>query len=56
MLVKNLVSVPGPPPFKNPGSAPGLLDDINYTYHLAIEIFLGWNAVTIPSVKRMHYW
>ena len=23
VLVKNLVSVPGPPPFKNPGSAPG---------------------------------
>ena len=22
VLVKNLVSVPGPPPFKNPGSAP----------------------------------
>ena len=24
VLVKNLVSVPGPPPFKNPGSAPAL--------------------------------
>ena len=26
MLVKNLVSVPGPPPFKNPGSAPAYGD------------------------------
>ena len=24
VLVKNPVSAPGPPPFKNPGSAPGL--------------------------------
>ena len=29
VLVKNLVSVPGPPPFKNPGSAP----DVTYLPH-----------------------
>ena len=33
VLVKNLVSVPGPPPFKNPGSAPALYS-LNYPSRL----------------------
>ena len=41
MLVKNPVSAPGPPPFKNPGSAPAM------PYAGARERFFSWGGAKV---------
>ena len=44
VLVKNPVSAPGPPPFKNPGSAPDVDCDVSHVC-----------AVWLSSVRRIYY-